>query len=290
MRALWDINSRSILETITEAFPKTGDYTMDSPFRWAGGKRRLLPVLLKHFPEFSGRYFEPFFGGGATFFSILPPRSFLSDVNSELISTLSAIRDCPESVHSLYSRHRTKHSLDYYRSVRTMTPRTIHGIAARFMYLNRACFNGIYRVNAKNEFNVPMGNREPRKLSYEMFKEWSFALRTTKLSAEDFEVAINKARAGDLIYADPPYVTRKSDGAFIRYNENIFNWDDQVRLYQTVRKAQERGAHIVMTNANHDSIRDLYEKEFKIKIVTRDSFIAASSVCRGSVTELVIYG
>lgn len=260
------------------------------PLKWVGGKRRLLPQLRPHLSAVDGKYIEPFLGGGSVFFDVQPRESIISDVNRELIDTFAALRDGAVKVRNLYMRHRAQHSAEYYSHVRGMQPLTLHGRAARMMYLNRACFNGVYRVNAQNNFNVPMGDRTPPVIQSELFCRWERILKNAKLCAQDFEATIEMASKGDLIYADPPYVTRHPNGSFLRYNEKVFSWEDQVRLSRSLQRAKRRGVRVIVSNADHPCIRGLYQGEFQMEFLHRGSSVAACSAHRGTVSELVIYG
>jgi len=161
--------------------------------------------------------------------------------------------------------------------------------ASRMIYLNRTCFNGIYRVNKEGLFNVPKGNRDLIIFSNDEFEAISSSLKNATIRQCDFEVLINEAKENDFIFADPPYTVRHNLNGFIKYNEVLFSWKDQERLARALIRAKERGVKILSTNANHASIRELYENNgFIIKVVSRFSSISASSENRKRFEELVI--
>jgi DNA adenine methylase len=157
------------------------------------------------------------------------------------------------------------------------------------IYLNRTCFNGIYRVNCKGEFNVPMGTKTSVVLDTDDFETISKLLQNVALTVGDFSEVISQANVDDFIFADPPYTVRHNLNGFVKYNEKLFSWEDQERLAQELVQAKERGAKIMMTNANHKCIRELYgDMGFKFKTVSRYSPIAASSDNRKQFEELII--
>lgn len=258
------------------------------PFlKWAGGKRWLAasiaPVTLK--PE--STYFEPFVGSGAMYFSSTPQKAVLSDANSELIEAFSVIKDFPEAVFSVLKTHSTKHSTDYYYQVRATRCRTPVTRAARFIYLNRTCWNGLYRVNKSGEFNVPKGTKTSVILESDDFFLISEILKNAELICSDFEAQIDRAKDGDFIFADPPYTVRHKHNGFIKYNENLFSWEDQERLCAALWRAKGRGASVLVTNADHYSIRALYA-DFDIEETSRYSAISGAAKKRGRFDELLI--
>lgn len=257
--------------------------------KWAGGKRWLTQHPYFVFPEFKGRYFEPFVGGASVFFSLCPQRAVLSDANGDLIATYVAIRDESSKVIRHLGQHALHHSQRYYYFVRDhLRPTSSAGKAARFLYLNRTCWNGLYRVNLKGKFNVPKGTKTNVLLDSDDFDAASMALKSARLVQSDFEPIINSAKAGDLIYADPPYTVRHNMNGFVKYNEVLFSWEDQVRLHGALRRAKIRGVKIVLSNADHSSIKRLYSDVSQIRIINRPSVISGQSKGRGRTSELLI--
>jgi DNA adenine methylase len=259
------------------------------PFlKWAGGKRWLISSHNNLLPHSYLRYFEPFLGSGAVFFSLRPENAMLADINKELIDCYIAIKNDWFKVEKFLQKHHAAHSHDYYYQLRAQRIEDLSEKAARFIYLNRTCWNGLYRVNRKGEFNVPKGTKNNVLLSSDNFQAISQLLKTVELKHVDFEVLIDKAQAGDFIFVDPPYTVKHNFNGFVKYNETMFHWDDQVRLSKCLIKAHKRGCLILATNAYHPSIIELYENHFELIRLSRSSVIAASSSKRGVFEELAI--
>lgn len=266
----------------------TNKNDMVTPFlKWAGGKRWFVEKYSHYFPKSFNRYIEPFLGSGSVFFSIQPKDSILSDTNKELIETYEAIRDSWCKVYSTLKYHQKNHSTDYYYKVRSAKPRTAHTRAARFIYLNRTCWNGLYRVNSKGKFNVPIGTKSSVLLDTDNFEVTSRILKKPVLASDDFEKIINVAQKNDFVFVDPPYTVNHSSNGFIKYNEKLFTWEDQIRLAESIKRAYKRGATVCLLNADHQSIRDLY-LEFEQIPLSRKSVIAANSKHRGTFSELLV--
>jgi len=264
------------------------------PFvKWAGGKRLLIPQLLPHFPSLiKGRYFEPFLGGGAVFFSLKPASAFLSDVNSELLDTYATVRTAIDEVIAELSL--LPHNKKTYYAVRRSRPPTAAARAARFIYLNKTCFNGLYRVNLAGEFNVPYG-RHGRSLvvcDAAQLRAASMVLRNAELATADFAEAVSGAQDGDVVYFDPPYTVAHSNNGFIEYNAKVFAWQDQSRLAALAEALVARGVLVLISNADHPSIARLYGafKHFDIHRLFRFSTMAGSALKRGATSELLIVG
>ena len=259
------------------------------PFlKWAGGKRWLFSSNQFRVPSFSARYIEPFLGGGAVFFHIEPKRAILSDSNERLIELYTAIRDDSGGVKAHLAHHARNHSRDYYYSIRGKKLRRATTRAAQFLYLNRTCWNGLYRENLNGEFNVPIGTKETVLFDTDDFDAWSRVLANAKIVCEDFETIIDESSHGDFIFVDPPYSVRHNTNGFIKYNQDIFAWEDQIRLRDALRRAVTRGVSFAMTNANHSSIRTLYCDMGEQRSIHRHSVIAARSISRVASSELLI--
>lgn len=233
-------------------------------------------------------YIEPFLGSGAIFFNLNPEKSILGDSNAELIETYQAIKDNPSLVRRYLLNHHKNHNKDYYYKIRLSTPRSSYTRAARFIYLNRTCWNGLYRVNQKGWFNVPIGTRTSVIFDDDDFEETSSLLVNTQLISSDFEYLIDRAGENDLIFADPPYTVRHNHNGFVKYNEKIFSWYDQERLSYALKRAKNRGAIIVSTNAYHDCIKELYEDSFDIFPTSRLSSISSKASTRKKYEELIV--
>jgi len=258
------------------------------PFiKWAGGKRWLLNNPNFALPSFSGRYIEPFLGGAAVFFHLAPSQAILCDVNERLIDTYRSIRDEWQLVQAGLADLQEKHSKDFYYEERSRRHPESHLRAAQFLYLNRTCFNGLYRENLKGQFNVPIGTKTQVVLPEDNFEEASKLLARADLRNGDFEAVVAEAVEGDLVFIDPPYTTAHNVNGFVKYNQKIFTWDDQKRLMDAVASAKRRGAQIVLTNADHESIHALYAGLGTPIVVSRPSVIAGSVGSRRGTTEIL---
>ncbi|MCX6077858.1 MAG: Dam family site-specific DNA-(adenine-N6)-methyltransferase [Campylobacterales bacterium] len=260
-----------------------------SPFlRWAGGKRWLTSKYSDLFPKEYNTYIEAFLGGGSVYFHLEPKKAILSDLNYELITTYQAMQENPSKILKVLKKHSKKHSKEYYYEIRDKKPRAQIEIAARFIYLNRTCFNGIYRVNSSGKFNVPFGERYKIFLQNDDFIKISDSLKNTEIIHSDFETTIDKAQKNDFLFIDPPYTVTHNNNGFVQYNEKLFSWDDQVRLANKLIEAKNRGVLVMATNANHERIRELYEKDFSLLEVSRYTSISGLAKNRKSYSELVI--
>lgn len=259
------------------------------PFlKWAGGKRWFATHFARLGLSVERSYIEPFMGSAAVFFSLKPKSAILSDTNEDLVDTYQAIKDDWKAVRRLLSAHHKNHNKNYYYLIRDRAPTNQYIKAARFIYLNRTCWNGLYRVNQQGAFNVPIGTKTNVLLKGDDFSSVADRLKNCNLLVEDFESTINRAGEGDLVFADPPYTVRHNLNGFIKYNEKLFSWDDQIRLRDALLRASHRGANIVSTNADHRSVRDLYRRDFSVGHASRFSSISGLSKSRGEYSELVI--
>jgi DNA adenine methylase len=255
--------------------------------KWAGGKRRLVPEILKISPAKFGTYYEPFLGGGAFFFSILPSRAVLGDLNRELMNMYRQIQDRPESVRRSLRQLRNS-EIDYYR-IRSARSKSEVRRAARLIYLCSLSFNGIYRQNFQGDFNVPYGRRNHIRPGNAIhIEEVSNALKGHILRDGDFEITVRDAQRGDFIYFDPPYTVAHGDNGFVRYNDHIFSWSDQKRLASLALRLKRAGCKVIVSNADHPSIRNLYAS-FRSLRIERHSLMSASSKFRRSVYECLFY-
>jgi DNA adenine methylase len=255
--------------------------------KWAGGKRWLIPHAKDIFPTSYNRYIEPFLGGGAVFFHLRPEHSILSDINQELIDTYTAIRENWRLVQSHLEKHQNLHCKEYYYKIRASKPRTLATRAARMLYLNRTCWNGLYRLNLKGEFNVPIGTKTSVLLDSDNFDAASCLLKKSILSSCDFEETIEKATNGDFLFIDPPYTVKHNLNGFIKYNENLFSWDDQIRLRNATMRAANRNVKITVSNAAHESVKELY-KDFQWVEIPRKSILSGDPKYRVDTAELII--
>lgn len=255
---------------------------------WAGSKRLLLGRLVDSLPRSFGRYYEPFLGAGSLFFLLRPRRARLGDTCAPLIGTYQALAEDARAVWQHLSVLRPTQA-EYYR-VRDVRSRGRFKAAAQFIFLNKTCWNGLYRVNSSGRFNVPFGRprREAEIASRENLVACGDVLRSpdVELLSADFEVCLSGARRGDLVYLDPPYVTGHNNNGFIDYNEVLFSWYDQVRLARIATDLKRRGVTVVVSNADHPAVRRLY-RGFCIESFDRKATISGKMSTRGHSREIV---
>jgi DNA adenine methylase len=207
-----------------------------------------------------------------------------------LIELYIVIRDELDAFQRAMRQHARSHSKEYYYAIRQKTFRTPVTRAAQFLYLNRTCWNGLYRENLNGEFNVPIGTKQTVLFDSDDFPSWSRALKSVRLRCIDFETAIEESNTGDFLFVDPPYTVRHNMNGFVKYNQNIFAWHDQVRLRDALRRASQRGVLFAMTNADHESIRELYAGFGRQRRLFRQSVIAGDPLARSLSSELMITG
>jgi DNA adenine methylase len=263
------------------------------PFiKWAGGKRDLLAQYQPHFPSRDRvrRYFEPFLGGGAVFFHLQIQSALLFDTNPALIEVYQIVRDEVERLIDALQQHENEKT--HYYAVRAQDPAQLSAVerAARFIYLNRTGYNGLYRVNRRGQYNVPFGrHKNPVICDRENLRAVSHALQTAQLAADDFEAATDQAGPGDLIYFDPPYAPLSATANFTSYTRNGFSEADQRRLARRVHQLHERGCFVMLSNSSASLIYELYQGYgyHLIEIQARRAINSAPHK-RGPVTELLI--
>jgi DNA adenine methylase len=256
--------------------------------KWAGGKRWLVNRHSDLFPEIFNSYYEPFVGSGAVFFALRPCSGLISDSNPELINLYKIMKRMPEELMRCLKRHSANHTTSYYYEIRASRPRSDLQRAARTIYLNRTCWNGLYRVNLKGEFNVPRGTKDSVIFPTDDFLAISQALRHVRVRCCDFADSIEEAKRGDFVFVDPPYTVRHNNNGFVKYNESIFTWNDQLRLYEAVGRARSRGVKILLTNADHRPLRDLYEPMGVVRTLPRPSVISGFISGRRKTSELAV--
>jgi DNA adenine methylase len=264
------------------------------PFlRWAGGKSHIVKELLKYLPEGKvGDYWEPFLGSAALFFALAPEHAHLSDSNSDLVTCYKQVRDRPELVIRYLREHLSKTSEKYYYQVRhryNISKKPSAAQAARFIYLNRTSFNGIFRVNQKGEYNVPYGYKEPPPApSNEDLRVASTLLKNASLSDNSYEVILadEAIKTGDFVYLDPPYPPLNKSANFTHYTISRFSWKDQENVATLADELRRRGCLVMISNTDIEHIRELYSA-WNIYTLPVTRWIAASG-SRHKVTELVI--
>jgi len=263
------------------------------PFlKWAGGKGRLLEQYRRYFPPQFRHYHEPFLGGGAIFFYLHEwcHRAVLADLNEELVNVYRCVRDDVEGLIVLLRQHQAQHGHDYYYQVRSQIqlPTPTHR-AARLIYLNKTCFNGLYRENSKGHFNVPMGRyKKPRICDEVTLRQAAIALQQTDIVCAEFTQVLAQARTPqDFVYFDPPYHPISATSSFTGYNRYGFRAEDQERLQRTFVQLAARGVNVMLSNSDCEFIRDLYQ-DFHIQEIQASRAINSNAKRRGKISELVI--
>jgi DNA adenine methylase len=259
------------------------------PFiKWAGGKSQLLSQYEPYLPKSFHTYYEPFLGGGAVFFHLKPERAVLSDSNEHLVTTYYCVRDYLDDLVALLQEHKARHCSDYYYQVRSHQPTTELEQAAKFIYLNKTCFNGLYRVNSKGLFNVPIGSyKDPAICDVDALSAASAALQGADLDVADFQVVADRATADDFVYLDPPYAPISDTSDFTGYTKDRFGEADQIRLRDLFTKLAWRGVKVALSNSDCLFIRELYQ-DFQIIEVQAGRAINSNGSSRGKISELLI--
>ncbi len=269
------------------------------PFvKWAGGKTQLLPVLNEYIPKQFNKYFEPFAGGGALFFSLQPTKAYINDNNEDLISAYKCFQD-DELFIQLKNKlieHEKNHSEEYYYQIRELDRNpdfnsvSMVDRAARLIYLNKSCFNGLFRVNSKGYFNVPFGKKEKVNcFDRDNFRELRNYIMSAniKFTSIDFSESVSKAQKGDFVYFDPPYDVLDDKNSFTAYDKNSFDKKEQERLANEFIKLDKKGVYVMLSNHNTKFINELYNG-FNINVVNAKRMINSKGSLRGPVEEVII--
>ncbi|MBC8987736.1 Dam family site-specific DNA-(adenine-N6)-methyltransferase [Pedobacter sp. N36a] len=262
------------------------------PFlRWAGGKNWLVNRIEEYLPVNFNNYYEPFLGGGSIYFYLksrghIQNHAFLSDLNTDLIETFNLIKTHPNEV--IERLLLTKNEKEFYYNIRSEEFEDPIDKAVKFLYLNRTSFNGIYRVNMKGEYNVPFGNRNLAKIfDIDNLHLGSGLLSGATLHGMDFMETLPTIKKGDLIFLDPPYTVAHENNGFVKYNQQIFAWEDQVRLQEYIQQLIKLKAYFIMTNAAHESIENLYSNIGKYAKLKRPSLIGGKGAKRTEYNEFI---
>jgi DNA adenine methylase len=266
------------------------------PFlKWVGGKSQLLPEIIQRLPSKYDRYFEPFLGGGAVFFSLQHRTACLVDINSELINTYSTIRDNVEELIIDLAKH--VYDREYYYSLRNIDRSLEYQAwndtqrASRFIYLNKTCYNGLYRVNSKQQFNTPIGTyKNPKILDADNLRACSQVLKDVELIHGNFLTIESKITAQDLVYFDPPYVPLTKTASFTAYTREKFDEGQQIELYKLCCRLHDRGVKFMLSNSSAPFVLELYGQEpaFKIELIQATRLINAHSDKRGQIPEAIV--
>ncbi|MCP4643028.1 MAG: DNA adenine methylase [bacterium] len=273
--------------------------TVPRPFlKWAGGKRQLLRELMPRVEKAApfGRYHEPFVGGGALFFAMYRngmlgrKQAYLSDSNDRLIDTYRVVRDSAEDLIERLEEHKVRHCEEYYYKVREDVPTDLIDGAARIVYLNRTCYNGLFRENSKGLFNVPFGRyKNPLICDVGNLRAASEALGKTKLRTRSFECVLKAAEPGDLVYFDPPYHPVSQTASFTAYHNGGFGEDSQRALARVFTELSERGVKVLLSNSFTPLVRDLYGKgAFTLDEVLATRLVNSRADRRGKTSEALV--
>jgi len=271
------------------------------PFiKWVGGKRGLLEQILPLFPQEFNNYYEPFVGGGAVFFELFSKgllqnkKVILSDINSELVNTYNVIKNYPLELISHLEDYKKQHCKEFYYKIRELDRREDFGKlsdiekATRFIYLNKTCYNGLYRVNKKGYFNTPIGSyKNPNIVDKSVILSASEALQNVKIVQQSFKEVLKYVKEGDLVYLDPPYYPLNRTSNFTSYDSNCFLEKEQFELFEVFAKLANRGVKVVESNSDTKFIKDLY-KNYDIRIVSANRFINSKSNGRKKITEVLM--
>lgn len=275
------------------------------PFiKWVGGKRQLLQQFKElglyppiDFDPKKNIYFEPFVGGGAVFLDLLPEKAILSDMNYELVTAYNVIKNKPQELISKLKIHKKNNSKDYFLKLRAQNINRLSdvSIAARFIYLNRTCFNGLYRVNSKGGFNVPYGKyKNPLIVDEENLNKLSQVLKGVTIKHQDYQKTIKNAKKGDFVYFDPPYAPLSPTSSFTSYTKDGFGEYQQIELRDLFYELHKKGCFVMLSNSNSDFINDIYgelikkDKNIKIHRVGANRMINSDSSKRGKIKEVLI--
>jgi DNA adenine methylase len=264
-----------------------------TPFvKWAGGKSRLLPRFFRSFPTDYSRYYEPFLGGGAVFLALQPQEAKLSDLNPELVNCWQVVRDFPEALIEDLDRH--SYSREYFYEVRSLSPGNLTAVerASRFIFLNKTCYNGLYRVNRAGRFNVPFGRHARRPTLYDRENLYGISrrLQGVEIVCSSFEKAVADANQGDFVYFDPPYHPLSKTSNFTSYTEGSFSREDQALLANVAIQLHKRGCVVAVSNSDTREIRSLFRSpDFRVARVMAARAINSKAEGRGKIAELLIY-
>ena len=263
--------------------------------KWAGGKKQLLEQFKPLFPKKITTYLEPFVGGGAVAFYIIkkykPRKVILSDINEELINTYNVVKTDVESLITELKKLKTLHNKETYYKIRSEDPKLISPLtrAARFIYLNKTCFNGLYRVNSGGGFNVPIGSyKNPGICNEKDLREISRLLKKAEIKVMPFEEILNIAKKNNFIYFDPPYYPLKGKASFTTYSKGKFLGKEQEKLKEVFKKLDEKGCKVMLSNSDTKFIKDLYKDYKPLKKVNARRMINCNASKRGKIKEVVV--
>ena len=275
---------------------------LPKPFlRWAGGKRKLTELLTDSIPrnfDFQkGRYFEPFLGGGAFMFALgnkgsenyIPGKNiFINDSNPDLIASYRVIKTDIYKLIEKLNRYSKDTSKSAFERMRKLEPKDDVSRAARFIYLNKTCFNGLWRVNSKGEFNVPWGKlKSPAIFNEENLLACSIRLKGSHITNKDFASAVEKCSSGDLVYFDPPYLPLSASSSFSKYAKDDFTYHDHAKLADTIGELTKKGVFVILSNSDTQLGRELFDRVLTLRQLPMNRSISAQSSSRKPVMEIL---
>lgn len=264
--------------------------------KWVGGKRQLIDEIVPRMPgKTINTYFEPFFGGGAVLFHIQPKKAVINDINSDLIEMYNVVKDSPDELLESLTKH--QNTPEYFYSIRdkdrnksVFNELSTVERASRLIYLNKTCYNGLFRVNSSGEFNTPFGGyKNPNIVNEPVIRAVSHYLAKNSITMlnVDFEKAVDAAKKGDFVYLDPPYDPISSSSSFTGYNESGFGRNEQIRLKELCVKLNQKGVNFMLSNSSSDFIKELY-KDFNIDIVKARRSVNSKGNGRGAIDEVIV--
>lgn len=274
------------------------DSNLTPILKWVGGKRQLLHEIIPLIPENVSTYVEPFVGGGAVLFEYQPKKAVINDLNEELINVYRVIKESPDELIEVLTIHKNNNSKEYFYKIRSLDrnenfteENSNVERAARTIYLNKTCYNGLYRVNSKGQFNAPFGKYKNPKIVnetviYSMSKY--FNNNNIKILNDDYKQALKYLRKGSFVYFDPPYLPISTSSSFTSYTENGFGYKQQVDLKEQCDKLNSRGINFLLSNSYHPDIISLY-KDYNIKVIKAKRAINSVAEKRGEINEVLVY-
>ena len=272
-------------------------YSISPIVKWVGGKRQLLPEIMPLINKKCSTYVEPFFGGGAVFFELQPKKAIINDYNSELVNVYTVVRDHSEELIEELEKHNRYNNGEYFYMIRALDRSEAYDTmsdtekAARIIYLNKTCYNGLYRVNSAGQFNSPYGKyKNPNIVNEDSIRAMSRYLQSNKITIRqgDYKEVLKGLRRGAFVYLDPPYMPISLSSSFTGYTENGFSYAQQVTLKEECDKLRKKGISFLQSNSDCPEIRDLY-REYEIRTVQAKRRINSKGNKRGEINEVLIY-
>ena len=272
-------------------------YSISPIVKWVGGKRQLLPEIMPLINKKCSTYVEPFVGGGAVFFELQPKKAIINDYNSELVNVYTVVRDHSEELIEELEKHNRYNNGEYFYMIRALDRSEAYDTmsdtekAARIIYLNKTCYNGVYRVNSAGQFNSPYGKyKNPNIVNEDSIRAMSRYLQSNKITIRqgDYKEVLKGLRRGAFVYLDPPYMPISLSSSFTGYTENGFSYAQQVTLKEECDKLRKKGISFLQSNSDCPEIRDLY-REYEIRTVQAKRRINSKGNKRGEINEVLIY-